>query len=323
MTLRKPPTRTSSRLLGNLLTLVILLALAGLAIWAAVTNQRVDLVESTRFRDLEHVRPVEVGELTVSLTIDRQGEPTVVLLHDADIAGSIVWDQLAAAVPESYGVARIDLPGFGLSSRMPEPGPGHTVAEMAAVVSEVLTAEFAQPVVLTGVGLGGKVAAEVAVITPELTTSVVLVDVDFWDTDDWVEIIKGLPWIGRAFTYTFETGGQFALERWAPHCVQGGWCPSPEQIEARAFRAEIEESTDSVYGFVRTARASQVPSRLDQVAVPVVFVHSTQGEVPAESVERLIEEELPELIVVEVETFQAHLETPDQIAVAIGTAAGQ
>lgn len=322
MTLRKPPTRASTRVFGRLLTLLVLLAVVGVAIWAAVTNQRIDLVERTPIRDLEHENPVEVGELTVNLVTDRQGDPTIVLLHDADIAGSILWDEVVAALPENYGVARIDLPGFGLSSRIPGPGPGHTVAEMAGVVAEVVTSEFAGPVVLTGVGLGGRVAAEVAVATPESTAGLVLVDVDFWDTDDWIEIIEGLPWVGRALTYTLETGGRYSMERWAPHCEQGGWCPGPEQIEERRLRAEIEDSTDSIHGFLRTASASQVPSRLDRIVVPVVFVHSTSGVVPAESVQRIIDEELPELVVVEVDVFQAHLETPDQVAVAIGTAVG-
>lgn len=322
MTLRRPPTATSSRLAGRLVALLILLALAGVAIWAAVTIQQITLVERTRFQDLEHESPVEVGDLTLNLTVDREGDPMVVFLHDADIAGSILWDDVVASLPEGYGAARIDLPGFGLSSRMPEPGPPHTVAEIGSVVSEVLGAAIGRPVVLAGVGLGGKVAGEVAVAAPERTSGLVLIDVDFWDTDEWLELAQGLPWFGRAFTYSFETGGRFALGRWGSHCAEGGWCPSPEQIQERAIRVEIEETTESVYGFIRTASAAQVPSRLDQVAVPVVLVHSTQGDVPAVSIQRLIDEELPALSVVEIDVFQAHLETPGEVAAAIVSVAG-
>lgn len=322
MTLRKPPAGTPSRLAGRLVVLVILLALAGVAIWAAVINQQVDLVERTRFPDVAHENAVEVGDLVIDLTIDREGDPMVVLLHDADIAGSILWDEVVAEIPDGYGAARVDLPGFGLSSRMPEPGPQHTVAEMAGVVSEVLTAEFGRPMVLAGVGLGGKVAAEVAVAAPQLASAVVLVDADFWDADDWVDIIEGLPWLGRALTYSFETGGRFSLERWAPYCEQGGWCPRPDDIEQRALRVDIEETTDSVYAHLSTAGASQVPSRLDQIAVPVVFVHSTEGAVPGDSVQRLIDEELPQLTVVEVSARQAHLEAPGEVAAAIESVAG-
>jgi pimeloyl-ACP methyl ester carboxylesterase len=299
-----------------------MLALVGVAVWAAVTGQRVDLLERTRYRDLELVDPVELGGLTVNLSQDRSGVPQVVLLHDFDVAGGILWDGVVAQLPESYGVARVDLPGFGLSSRMPEPGPEHTVARIAGVISEVLAARFPEPVILAGAGLGGKVAAEVAVARPELVSGLVLIDVDFWDTSDGVEVLEGLPWLGRAFTYTFEIGGAMSADRWAAHCEEGGWCPTVEQSEMRDLRETIEETTDSVYSFVRTPSASQVPSRLDQVTAPTVFVHSTKGAVPRESVDRIVDEELPGMTVIEMEAWQSHLETPDEVASAIEAAAG-
>ncbi|MGH8947102.1 MAG: alpha/beta fold hydrolase [Acidimicrobiia bacterium] len=322
MTLRKPPGTPPSRTAGRLLLLLALLALVGVAVWAAVTGQRIDHLERTRYRDLELADPVEVGELTVNLSQDRDGAPQVVLLHDFDVAGGILWDGVVAQLPESYGVARVDLPGFGLSSRMPEPGQEHTVAEMAVVISEVLVTRFPGPVILAGVGLGGEVAAEVALARPELVSGLVLIDVDFWDSDDWVEVLQGLPWLGRAFSYTFETGGALSADRWAEHCEEGGWCPTVEETEMRDLRETVEETTDSVYSYARTAPASQVPSRLDQVTAPTVFVHSTKGPVPPESVDRIVDEELPGMTVVEVEAWQAHLEAPAQVASAIDAAAG-
>jgi pimeloyl-ACP methyl ester carboxylesterase len=304
-----------------LLLLVVLVALAGVAVWSAVTAQRIELIERTRYRDLELTESVEVGELIVNLVEDRAGIPQIVLLHDADVAGSILWDGVVAEIPEPYGIVRVDLPGFGLSSRIPEPGPQHTVARLAEVVSEVL-ASRPTPAILAGVGLGGQVAAEIAIARPELVSGLVLVDVDFWDTDDWIEILEGLPWLGRALTHTLETGGTLNADRWAPHCEEGGWCPTVEQAEMRDLRETVEDTTDSFYGYVRTAPASQVPSRLDQVTVPVVFVHSSKGAVPTASVERIIEEELPEMTVVEVDVWQAHLERPEVVALWIVTIAG-
>jgi pimeloyl-ACP methyl ester carboxylesterase len=322
MTLRKPPGQQPTRSAGRVLLLLLLLILAGVAVWAAVTGQRIDLLERTRHRDLELADPVEVGELVINLTKERAGSPQLVLIHDADVAGGILWDGVVAELPEEIGVARIDLPGFGLSSRMPEPGPQHTVAEMAEVVFKALGARFTGEAILAGVGLGGEVAAEVAVAHPELVSGLVLVDVDFWGEDDWVDLLEGLPWLGRAFTYTFETGGALSADRWAPHCEEGGWCPTPEQSETRDLRETLEDTSDSVYSFARTAPASQVPSRLDQVTVPVVYVHSTKGAVPEESVDRIADEELPEITVVEVDAWQAHLETPADVASAIVTVAG-
>lgn len=322
MTLRKPPRVATTRSVGRFLLLLPLLALAGLAVWSAVTGQRIELIERTRYRDLELSEPVQVEDLTINLVEDRAGNPQVVLLHDADVAGSILWDGVSAQIPEDYGVARIDLPGFGLSSRIPGPGPQHTVAGMAEVVSEVLASRFPEPVILAGVGLGGQIAAEVAVTSPELVSGLVLIDVDFEDQEDWVEVLEGLPWLGRAFTHTFETGGTQSADRWAPHCEEGGWCPTAEQAAMRELRETVEGTTDSVYGHVSTAPASQVPSRLDLIEAPVVFVHSTRGPVPAESVERIVTEELPDMTVIGVDVWQAHLETPSEVASAIVSVAG-
>lgn len=322
MTLRKARPEAPTRAAGRIFLLVLLLALVGVVVWSAVTGQRIDLLERTRYRDLELADPVQVDELTINLTQDRPGSPQVVLLHDADVAGSILWDQVVAEIPDGYGVTRVDLPGFGLSTRMPGPGPGHTVAGMAEAVSGAMTQRLSGPVLMAGVGLGGEVAAEIAVSHPELVSGLILVDVDFWEEEDWVEIIEGLPWLGRAFTHTFETGGRFSPGRWAPHCDEGGWCPSVQEIEMRGVRQSVERTTDSVHGFFTTAEASKVPSRLDQVTVPVVFVHSTNGPVPEESVDRLLEEELPDMTVVEVEAWQVHLEAPAELAAAIVTVAG-
>ena len=322
MTLRKPPRKAPTRVVGRIFLLFLLLVLVGVAVWSAVTGQRIDLLERTRYRDLELADPVQVGELTINLTLERPGSPQVVLLHDADVAGGILWDRVVAEIPDGYGVARVDLPGFGLSSRIRGPGQEHTIAGMAEAVSGAMAQGLPGPAVLVGVGLGGEVAAEIAVSHPEMVSGLVMLDVDFWDEGGLVEVIEGLPWLGRAFTHTFETGGRFSTGRWAPHCDEGGWCPSVEQIEMRELRVSVEGTTDSVYGFVRTAQASQVPSRLDQVAVPVVFVHSSKGPVPEESVDRLLDEELPDMTVVEVDAWQTHLEAPAELAAAIESAAG-
>lgn len=322
MTLRKPRQDAPPRRPGRALLLIVLLVLAGAAVWSAVTGQSIARLERTQHDDLELADPVEVGEVTVNLVHDRPGTPQVVLLHDADVAGSILWDGVVAEIPDGYGVARIDLPGFGFSSRMSEPGRPHTVAGMGEVVSEVLASRFQGPVILTGVGLGGEVAAEVAVARPELVSGLVLIDVDFWDQDDLIEVLERLPWLGRSLTHTFETGGALSADRWAPHCDEGGWCPTPGQAEMRDLREALVGTTDSVYAYTRTAPASQVPSRLDQVVVPVVFVHSSKGVVPAASIERVVAEELAEMSVVEVDAWQAHLEAPAQIASAIVTIAG-
>jgi pimeloyl-ACP methyl ester carboxylesterase len=215
----------------------------------------------------------------------------------------------------------LDLPGFGLSERIPEPGEHHTVGDMAALVVEVIDVRYGTPAVLAGVGLGGLVAAEVAVIRPDVVEGLVMIDVDFSRVDGWRERLQRLPFLGRAVTYTYETSGSLAGTTWAPHCEEGGWCPTEAQVGKRQVIASIADSTDSIHAFRNTPASSLVPSDLDQITAPTVYVWSTRGSVPESSVE-MIGVEIPHMEVIEADTWMAHVEAPEVVVAAIETVAG-
>jgi pimeloyl-ACP methyl ester carboxylesterase len=320
--LRPPPTEEApSRVLVRILVLVVLVVAAGLTVWAAVIQQRIELTEDTPLEDLE-LEPIITANGT-SLNVVREGEGAIplVLLHDIDVAGSVTWDGVVSALDQGFTVMRVDLPGFGLSERIPFEGTEHTVASMAVQVGDVIEQTFEIPVVIAGVGLGGEVAAEIAVMSPELVSGVVLVDVDFYKPDGWVEFVEKLPWFGIAATFAFETAGSFSVDRWAPHCLDGGWCPTRGQAEARDLAETIVGTTDSIRAFRRTPAASLVPSKLSEITVPLHFLWSQQGEVPRESVDRVLAA-LPEARVdVLADAWKAHLEFPLDVAAAIAAMA--
>jgi pimeloyl-ACP methyl ester carboxylesterase len=216
---------------------------------------------------------------------------------------------------------RVDLPGWGLSDRIPEEGTRHTVASMAVQVAEAIEANFDQPAVIAGVGLGGEVAAEVGVNNPELVAGIVMVDVDFYKSDGWLAILEKLPWFGTAVTFAFESAGPFASERWAPHCEEGGWCPSPGQVEARDLAETIEGTTDSIRAYRRTPAASLVPSKLNEITAPVRYLWSQEGEVPRESVDRVLEALPGAEVEVFADAWKAYLDLPGEVAAAIGAMA--
>ncbi|MBW2470659.1 MAG: alpha/beta hydrolase [Deltaproteobacteria bacterium] len=317
MSLQKPPKKQEPRrAVARFLVLVLLVAVAGVAIWAAVTNQRIDLIEDVPAATIELEDMTEVDGVRINVVSESGGPVPVIFLHDLDVAGSVVWDAVAVDIGERFAAVRIDLPGYGLSDRVPEPGNAHTVASMADVVGTVIQERFTTPVVLVGVGLGGQVAAETAATNPDMTRGLVMVDVDFWPENSWRAFAEGLPWFGRAVTHTFETGGLLGEETWAPNCETGGWCPSESQAAARRQAVTIAGSTDSVYSFRRTLPASLVPTELAKIQVPVVFVWSKAGGVPRESVDRVLER-LPDMTVAEVEAWKAHLEAPEAVRAAI------
>lgn len=320
--LQKPPERDRpAHIFARMVVLLVLLLLVGVAVWAAVTGQRADLTETTSLDSLEREGTVDVGDLSINVQETVGGPVPVVLLHDFDVAGSVLWDSVADEIGEGFQPVRVDLPGFGLSERLPGEGAGHTVSSMAGVIATVIEERFDVPVVVAGVGLGGKVAAELAVTNPGLVRGLVLVDVDFWSERDWVEVAETLPFVGHAVTHTFEAGGPLALDRWAPNCEEGGWCPSADQIAARGLAASVARTTDSLHGFRLTPTSSLVPSDLESITVPVAYVWSTEGAVPADSVE-MIEGRLPDMSVIEAQAWKAHLESPGSVVDAIEEVGG-
>lgn len=317
MSLQSPPKQdTPSRLVARLLVLLILAAAAGLVIYTAVTNQRVDLTEDVRVAGLELDNPSEVDGMRINVSEDSGGSTPVVFLHDVDVTGGVILEPVSESLDDGYHGVRIDLPGFGFSTRMPFETSRHTAAGMAETVSGVLTDRFASPVLVVGVGFGGEVAAELALTSPDQVAGLVMVDVDFDDPDSTALFLERLPWIGKAATYTWETGGRFAVDNWAPYCSQDGWCPNQEQLGRRAAIITIEGTTESLHWFRRTPSAALAPANLEDIEVPVAYVWSTEGQVERDTVER-IEDDVSEMTMITSDTFQAHLEDFDAISSAL------
>lgn len=304
-----------------MLVLILLVAIAGLAIYTAVVNQRIDLTEDIRSigLDLEDASVVDGFRVNVE-TEPGDGRP-VILLHDVDVTGGLILAPLAGSLDDGYRGVRIDLPGFGFTDRLPSVGPPHTAQGMASTVAAVLEERFEEPVILVGVGYGGEVGAEMAYTYPDLIGGLVMVDVDFWAGNPIEVSLQNLPWFGRMATYTYDTGGQFALDRWSPHCEDGGWCANPDQVAVRNLIITIVDTTSSMNAFRNTPGAALAPANLSDIQVPVAYVLSVDGAVSNETVDR-IREELPDLALVESDTYQAHLEDHGSIMEAIAALDG-
>jgi pimeloyl-ACP methyl ester carboxylesterase len=100
---------------------------------------------------------VQVAGLTVHTRQRGAGEPVVVLHHSTGPVWAPFHDRLA----ESCAVTAPDLPGFGRSER---PAWARSPAHLAAVLGQWLDQSASGPVHLIGFGLGGWVAAELAVM---------------------------------------------------------------------------------------------------------------------------------------------------------------
>ena len=313
-----PKTEKPSRVLARFVTLIIMAMAAFVVIYTAVVNQQADVAEDIRSVNLELEDTTVIDGFRTNVRQDPGGPTPVVLLHDFDVVGGLILDDLSLGLGESYHGVRVDLPGFGYSTRMPIEGPHHTVASLAERLAPVLEERFDGPVWAIGAGLGGEVGAELALSHPDLIRGLVMVDVDFWSEPRFPASLESFPWLGKAATYTWETGGRFALDNWSPYCEEGGWCPTPEEVSIRWLIIEVEDTTDSLHAFRSTPVAALASSNLADISVPVAYVWSTEGEVPEDTVERM-RRELPGVTVTESATFQAHLQDPQAIASALAS----
>jgi 3-oxoadipate enol-lactonase len=296
---------------------------AGAAIWTQVTRDRIGLIEDVALEDLDIDPVVTTAGTRLNVVRDGEGAVPLVLLHDVDVAGGVTWDGVVADLDPRFTVMRVDLPGFGLSDRIPDEGSRHTVASMAEEVSDVIRQTYGNGVLIAGVGLGGEVGAEIAATQPDLVSGLVMVDVDFYRPRSWVEMVERLPWVGTAATYALEASGPISNERWAPNCESGGWCPSGEQVAARDLAETIIDTSESIHAFRRTPAASQVPSKLGEIAVPTHYLWSQDGDVPRESVDR-VQAAMPDAAFEVVpEAWRAHLDSPEMVAAAITSLAPQ
>lgn len=306
-----------------MLVLVLLVVGVGTAIWTEVTRDRIGLIEDVSLDDLEIDPVVTAAGTRLNVVREGEGAVPVVLLHDADVAGGVTWDGVVAGLDSRFAVLRVDLPGFGLSDRVPTEGSRHTVSSMAEEVSDVIRQAYEAPVLIAGVGLGGEVGAEIAATQPGLLSGLVMVDVDFYKDESWVERVEKLPWVGTAATYAFETAGTLANDRWAPNCGSGGWCPTSSQSAARDLAETIIDTSESIRAFRRTPEASQVPSKLDEITVPTQYIWSQSGGVPRESVDRVGAAMPSATIEIVPEVWKTHLDSPEKVADAISSIAPQ
>ena len=111
--------------------------------------------------------------------VSGQGEPTIVLLHDAG-SDPGVWNRVLPALSAKHRVVRVELPGHGASPKIPEV----TVTEVARAVDRALETRKVERAILVGHSYGGWVALEEAAAHPARAAAVVVLDMGAYTPQD-------------------------------------------------------------------------------------------------------------------------------------------
>lgn len=293
MTLRappKPPHATAS-LVGRMLGLIVLLAGFAVAVWVTATNQQAGAIERANPFINQPGEHVVVGSLTVHVRTVGTGQPVTVLVHDDSIAGGALLESTAEELAAGGGTVVVpDLIGYGLSSRLAEPGQVYTSIGQATVLADLIDELELGPVEIAGFGWGAGVAADLAVTRPEVVSRLVLVDASALTqpTTGWHSLMAMPFGLGQAVAYTMEGGSARAETAFLSECPGPADCADPGVVEARRRAAEVPGTAASIRARRATAAASVATDRIGEVSVPVLIV-STTGREAVAGVAELIE----------------------------------
>jgi pimeloyl-ACP methyl ester carboxylesterase len=285
----KPPHATAS-LVGRFVGLLVLLALFAVVVWVAATNQQVRALErSDPLIDAPGEHLTVNGQVLHVRTFGR-GDEVTLIVHDDNIAGGALVVRLAEALAEEgRRVVVPDMVGFGLSSRPPDPGRIYSSIGQAETLATYLGGAELGAVEVVGVGSGGVVAADLAVIEPPLVSRLVLVDVPSLTlpATGW-QSLEAMPFgVGQAVSYTREGAALGAEEIFRETCPGPADCGDPEVVEAFRRSASVPGTAASIRARRASAVASVAADRVDGLEVPMLIVSTTDAGAVSELVEVL------------------------------------
>lgn len=141
---------------------------------------------------------------------DPAGEP-VLLLHG--IGRSLQdWEPQQSRLADGHRVIGVDMPGFGLSQRLPEPTTLRTLAEGVLGTLDALGEQ--RPVHVMSNSLGGAVAMQLSVLAPDRVRTVTLVNSAGFGKEVTIALrLLAIPGLGRGLLGAADRNAMRRTER--------------------------------------------------------------------------------------------------------------
>jgi pimeloyl-ACP methyl ester carboxylesterase len=251
------------------------------------------------------VETAEVNGTRLAYELAGDGPP-VVLVHGLALDRRMWDDQIGPLVGAGHRVLRYDLRGFGRSAD-PRPGePYHHADDLRALMAHVGMAEAA----IVGLSLGGWVALEFALMHPDATSRLVLVD----------PVIRNYSFPNgwnRNLVAVNETARREGLE-----AAKQRWLADPVFARSRQLpgvAARLEEMVGDYGGWQflndNPHRALDPPAidRLGDVAAPTLIMVGESDQPDFHGMAELAAKEIPgaEMVVVPDAGHMSPMDAPD------------
>lgn len=295
MSLARPPQQVRlgfGPIFVRFIGIVFFLAVLGALAWSYLEAGSADRYEML---DPRSEPPGEIIVLSNGQSIHYRSlgnGPPVLLIHGFDLAGGYQWLPLAEAT-QGHRLIIPDQIDFGYSGRPERSGRVHTVFGRAETMAALLEQLDIERVAVVGAGMGGAVAAQMAVNNSEMVDRLVLIGAEIYGpTDDWSAFFYRLPVVGKALNFTSYGGGGRAARNYESECASAGFCPTADDHHARQTGAAMTGTSDALAAMSATPNASTVPADLPSIEVPTLVVWGDQDQVTPLADGRRIAEEI-------------------------------
>lgn len=313
MTLREPPkTSGSANIVGRFLGLLMLLAVFAVVVWTAATTQQISAIERTDPGVHAPGEYVEAEEVAIHY-LDVGAGPVTLFVHGDNVAGGVILSELATEVAaEGNRVVVPDLFGFGFSARPGQPGGRLAVSGQAETLAAVIEELELGRVELVGFGWGGEVAAELALVRPELVTGLTLVDTTaIPGSGTGIQQLEALPLgLGAAIAYHQEGAAAGAERRFVERCPGWADCTDAEVLEQYRNAATVPGTARAIWSRRASAPAAVAPDRLGEIEIPVTILAVDAAASAAEE------------LAARFDVGEAQVVPPEGLAAAIAAASG-
>jgi pimeloyl-ACP methyl ester carboxylesterase len=203
----------------------------------------------------------------------------VLFIHGFDLAGGYQWLSLAEQLP-GFRLIIPDQIDFGFSGRPARNGQIHTVFGRAETMLALLDHLGIERAAVVGAGMGGAVAAQMAVNNADMIDRLVLISAEIYGpAEDWTATFYGLPVVGKALNFTSFGGGGRAAINYESECATGGFCPTAEDQNARQIGAAMAGTSDALAAMSATPGAATVPADLPAIGVPTLVIWGDEDQV--------------------------------------------